>query len=195
MYKRQARSQAHITRETNYHLRKRLNVYTIDSNLRHQRLKFMQQVYANPVTNAQLLACLYGNLPWDPSTPTCANNRHMNQLYDDIVTAWTQIQTQAGHADTTKPTTWENNVVGPCMQHWLITRTPTELAKVLRHDNPFDKRNHKQTNTELGSTEDNIACETCSRMFKTVHALSVHKVKAHGERNQSTSDECNMPGL
>ena len=64
-----AKSQAHVTRETNFSLRRRLKVFTIESNLRHQRLKFMQQVYQNPVTNAQLLASLYGTLPWDPTLP------------------------------------------------------------------------------------------------------------------------------
>ena len=191
-----AKSQAHVTRETNFSLRRRLKVFTIESNLRHQRLKFMQQVYQNPVTNAQLLASLYGTLPWDPTLPTCTNNRHMNQLYEDIVIAWTKGQQQAGHADATKPAVWEHNVVGPCMQHWLVTRTSTELAKVLTHVNPFDTRSHKQAQQHDDVADEGVDCSTCHRIFRTIHALSVHKVRAHGERNKYRAQvvNTNCPG-
>ena len=90
----------------------------------------------------------------------------------------------------------EHNVVGPCMQHWLITRTPTELARVLSHENPFDARNHKQTQPNVELDDEGEVCDTCQRMFRTIHALSVHKVKAHGERNKYRAQvvSTNCPG-
>jgi len=70
------------------------------------------------------------------------------------------------------------------MQHWLITRTPTDLTKVLSYVNPFDARNHKRTQQNDELADEGEVCDTCQRMFRTIHALSVHKVKAHGERNK-----------
>ena len=111
----------------------------------------------------------------------------MKQLHEDIIAAWKQLQTKEGQPTTPLPATWEHNLVGPCMQHWLITRTTTELEAVLTFDNPFDKRSHKQSQTPAEPMETDIQCETCMKFFKTGQALSVHKVKAHGERNKYRS--------
>jgi len=178
-----SKSPAHITHETNCKLRKRLQVHTITSRLRHARLVFMRDIFKHPVTNAQLLAALYGTMTWDSHAPTTSTNRHVAQMHEDIVELWNALQ--EGPDPQSVPTSWEKNYVGPIMQQWLLAQTTTMLTAVLRYDNPRDARTHRQTaqTTEMDPTSMHM-CDQCQRVFANQRAVSVHQYKVHGIRNK-----------
>ena len=172
-------SPAHITRETNFALRKRLGVYTITSTLRLRRLLFFRNVLLHPQTNEQLIAAIYGTVEWDMIQPNTSNNTVVKMLHDDICTAW---QTVASTHNV--PDAWENTFVGPNMQTWLTTCTRTQLQTVLTYQNPRDNSSAIPT-TQTAQTQETgyLACPDCDTTWKNAHSLAMHKLRKHGIAN------------
>ena len=79
-----AKSPAHTQRETNNAIRQRLEVPTVESQMRVQRLGFYREVYRRPYLNRQVIAALYGHSVWDLHRPTIRTLPRMKQRHNDI---------------------------------------------------------------------------------------------------------------
>ena len=124
-----AHSPAHIYRESNEKLRRRLGVPTIESRLRRSRLNNLRNVFQHPDINQQLIAVLFGTSQWDPREPETGNLPYMKQMHDDIVALYKQV----GIIKDMLPITWAYNTVNHSMRTWLAQRTHGDLDKVYKY--------------------------------------------------------------
>ena len=191
-----AQSQSHITKETNYNLRKRLDVPTVTSKLQAARLRMFKDIFTYPTTNQQVLAVLFGTVQWDRTTPTTNNSPQIKQLWHDIEALWFAKHRNTIFENTPIPSEWSTTHVDTHMQEWLINIGPSTITKILTFENSRDKQQYKnqEANPDIDHDILPFPCLQCDKVYRTKHALSVHTASAHRTRNplraQVTAPKC-----
>jgi hypothetical protein len=166
--RRIARSPAHIEHESNVEVRERLSVPSLTSQLRYQRLRWIQRLQTQN-DQTTLMAILGTEISEGQIGQYISNETHplANLYMKDIITL---------HKVLNIP----HNITNPHQALATISQfTKSQLQTTLTSDSELERSQRKKYGPQNQPT---FFCETCTKGFCTNLALQSHKNSAHKRR-------------
>jgi hypothetical protein len=175
--RRLGESPAHLTRESNEDLRKRLNFASVDVRLRIKRLLLWQRIFCDPeMVNVQ--AALLGKWSEDQGGTTTVADSRKETFRKDITWLW-----EEGKYQDERVFLFDGKgVIRLTREVWKWFLCLSE-KKIKGGTSAMHRGAEKSKAPKDGPTLDlTFACGDCGKKFATQHSLTTHRFKSHDIR-------------